>query len=140
MPSQLEYYRHFCVPEFKNLQKVRGGAQGARGFSEFPLQALRPGSPLPTQAPVEVLKDKECPAMIIPSTPRTSGGLTSRRALINRGSLPAREAAAWPGCWDYFWEGLEGGGGVFGGGIWRSVVSTGRGFRLVSRRALDGSG
>ncbi|NXK00914.1 CTL2 protein, partial [Corythaixoides concolor] len=38
--SDLEYYRQFCVPEFKDFQKVGG-----------------------------VLKDKECPAMIIPSTP-----------------------------------------------------------------------
>uniref|UniRef100_A0A8C0HRU7 Choline transporter-like protein n=1 Tax=Buteo japonicus TaxID=224669 RepID=A0A8C0HRU7_9AVES len=40
-PSELEYYRQFCVPEFKNLQKVGCWERG----------------------------DKECPAMIIPSTP-----------------------------------------------------------------------
>ncbi|KFQ91145.1 Choline transporter-like 2, partial [Nipponia nippon] len=40
-PNELEYYQNFCVPEFKNLQKP----------------------------PIEVLKDRECPAMIIPSTP-----------------------------------------------------------------------
>lgn len=28
---------------------------------------------VPSQAPLEVLKDRECPAMLIPSTPRTSG-------------------------------------------------------------------
>lgn len=107
---------------------------------EFPPQALRPSLPLPIQAPIEVLRDKECPAMIIPSTPRTSGGLTSCRALINEGSLPAPawEAAALPGCWDF----LGGVGGSWWGfwGIRRSFVSTGRGFWLLSRRALEGSG
>ncbi|NWW41402.1 CTL2 protein, partial [Panurus biarmicus] len=39
--AALEYYRDFCSPEFKNARK----------------------------APIEVLKDKECPAMLIPSTP-----------------------------------------------------------------------
>ncbi|NXD74163.1 CTL2 protein, partial [Eolophus roseicapillus] len=39
--QELEYYRNFCVPEFTNLQK----------------------------APIQVVKDKECPAMLIPSTP-----------------------------------------------------------------------
>ncbi|XP_041335594.1 choline transporter-like protein 2 isoform X1 [Pyrgilauda ruficollis] len=40
-PASLEYYRNFCTPEFKSSQK----------------------------APLEVLRDKECPAMLIPSTP-----------------------------------------------------------------------
>ncbi|RMB90084.1 hypothetical protein DUI87_33539 [Hirundo rustica rustica] len=39
--ASLEYYRNFCTPEFRSSQK----------------------------APLEVLKDKECPAMLIPSTP-----------------------------------------------------------------------
>ncbi|NWT61994.1 CTL2 protein, partial [Erythrocercus mccallii] len=39
--ASLEYYRNFCTPEFKSSRK----------------------------APLEVLKDKECPAMLIPSTP-----------------------------------------------------------------------
>ncbi|NXB78818.1 CTL2 protein, partial [Donacobius atricapilla] len=39
--AALEYYRNFCAPEFKGSRK----------------------------APLEVLKDKECPAMLIPSTP-----------------------------------------------------------------------
>ncbi|XP_014748718.1 PREDICTED: choline transporter-like protein 2, partial [Sturnus vulgaris] len=39
--AALEYYRNFCTPEFKN----------------------------PLKGPVEVLRDKECPAMLIPSTP-----------------------------------------------------------------------
>ncbi|XP_035749125.1 choline transporter-like protein 2, partial [Egretta garzetta] len=34
MPSQLEYYRHFCVPEFKNLQKVPPDG----GAGTFPFQ------------------------------------------------------------------------------------------------------
>ncbi|XP_033927797.1 choline transporter-like protein 2 isoform X2 [Melopsittacus undulatus] len=37
----LEYYRRFCVPEFTGRQKT----------------------------PIQVLKDKECPAVLIPSTP-----------------------------------------------------------------------
>ncbi|XP_066842618.1 choline transporter-like protein 2 isoform X1 [Anser cygnoides] len=41
VPADLQYYRQFCVPEFGDLSK----------------------------APIEVLKDKECPAMLIPSTP-----------------------------------------------------------------------
>ncbi|XP_031950405.1 choline transporter-like protein 2 isoform X1 [Corvus hawaiiensis] len=40
-PTSLQYYRDFCTPEFGNSQK----------------------------GPIEVLKDKECPAMLIPSTP-----------------------------------------------------------------------
>ncbi|NWR59168.1 CTL2 protein, partial [Bucorvus abyssinicus] len=39
--ADLAYYRRFCVPEFHDLQKP----------------------------PLQVLKDKECPAVIIPSTP-----------------------------------------------------------------------
>ncbi|KAM4643763.1 choline transporter-like protein 2 isoform 1-T1 [Amazona ochrocephala] len=39
--KDLEYYRNFCVPEFTDVQK----------------------------APIQVVKDKECPAMIFPSTP-----------------------------------------------------------------------
>ncbi|XP_030331146.1 choline transporter-like protein 2 isoform X2 [Strigops habroptila] len=39
--QELEYYRNFCVPEFKDLQKD----------------------------PIQVLKDNECPAVLIPSTP-----------------------------------------------------------------------
>ena len=84
-PAELEYYRQFCVPEFHDLQKVgrseRGGgvrtpAPATPAFPGTP-EALTSSSPVPIQAPIEVLKDKECPAMIIPSTPRTSGGLTS---------------------------------------------------------------
>uniref|UniRef100_A0A8B9QZQ5 Choline transporter-like protein n=1 Tax=Anas platyrhynchos TaxID=8839 RepID=A0A8B9QZQ5_ANAPL len=41
VPANLEYYRQFCVPEFRDMSK----------------------------APIEVLKDKECPAMLFPSTP-----------------------------------------------------------------------
>ncbi|KFQ50611.1 Choline transporter-like 2, partial [Nestor notabilis] len=40
-PQELQYYRTFCVPGSQDLQK----------------------------APLQVLKDKECPAMLIPSTP-----------------------------------------------------------------------
>ncbi|NWZ91217.1 CTL2 protein, partial [Nesospiza acunhae] len=40
-PAALEYYRNFCTPEYKGSQK----------------------------AALTVLKDKECPAMLIPSTP-----------------------------------------------------------------------
>ncbi|XP_027766323.1 choline transporter-like protein 2, partial [Empidonax traillii] len=39
-PGELRYYRDFCVPSFD-----------------------------PRKAPLEVLKDRECPAMLIPSTP-----------------------------------------------------------------------
>ncbi|NXK43529.1 CTL2 protein, partial [Piprites chloris] len=39
-PGELRYYRDFCVPAFD-----------------------------PRKAPIEVLKDRECPAMLIPSTP-----------------------------------------------------------------------
>ncbi|NXD46569.1 CTL2 protein, partial [Copsychus sechellarum] len=39
--ASMDYYRNFCTPQFKNQLK----------------------------APLEVLKDKECPAMLIPSTP-----------------------------------------------------------------------
>uniref|UniRef100_A0A8C3UPL4 Choline transporter-like protein n=1 Tax=Catharus ustulatus TaxID=91951 RepID=A0A8C3UPL4_CATUS len=42
-PASLDYYRNFCTPEFKN----------------------------PLKGVLEVLRDKECPAMLIPSTPRT---------------------------------------------------------------------
>ncbi|NXA57807.1 CTL2 protein, partial [Mohoua ochrocephala] len=70
-PSSLEYYRDFCTSEFKNSRKV-GGLWGRRPpcpWGDSRPGALTSGSLSPTQAPLEVLKDRECPAMLIPSTP-----------------------------------------------------------------------
>lgn len=86
------------------------------------------------QAPIEVLKDKECPAMIIPSTPRTSRGLTSCDEPINK---PAHFCRGWGKrllcrlAVGNFW-GLVGGSCLGFLGIRCRFVTTGRGFWLIS--------
>ncbi|XP_056366097.1 choline transporter-like protein 2 isoform X1 [Oenanthe melanoleuca] len=59
--ASMEYYREFCTPEFRN----------------------------PLKAPLEVLKDKECPAMLIPSTPlarRCFPAIQARKGVIMVGN------------------------------------------------------
>lgn len=131
-PAELEYYRQFCVPEFKNLQKVGDGGRGGgipRRRHSSPA-ALTSGivSP-PFQPPIQVLKDKECPAMIIPSTPRTSGGLTMSRLTSPLASVAPLGGSGRVAAGIFVSEGWSQ-ASVWA--FWGCIVATGRGFGLVS--------
>ncbi|NXA43297.1 CTL2 protein, partial [Eudromia elegans] len=66
--GDMEYYRQFCVPGFDNPLKVSAGSPTpASSPAADPSSCWLPLSLF--QSPVEVLKNKECPAMLIPSTP-----------------------------------------------------------------------
>lgn len=67
---------------------------------------------VPTQAPLEVLKDKECPAMLIPSTPRTSA-ISEELVNPNPGFRRDFSEAVWG-----FW-GSRGSLGLQGGALGR---------------------
>lgn len=49
-PSELEYYRQFCVPEFKNLQKVGCWERGVGIPPLAPEMPAFPGSVIPAQS------------------------------------------------------------------------------------------
>lgn len=67
--QDFEYYKQFCVPGLQNT-KVRRARAAAGGW-------CRPEelTPLFWQGVAEVLRDGDCPAVLIPSKPRESGVL-----------------------------------------------------------------